>query len=190
MDLRFFFDSETTGIPEWREPSNSEAQPHLVQLAGKLVNIDSREVLEQMDVIVRPEGWIIPQETIDIHGITMDRADSEGIPEKDAIYQFLTIGQGITRVSHNVNFDNRIIRIGTKRYCDEDTINDWKNGDYECTGMLAKPIMGLGKMPKLTEAYQFFTGKELIQTHNAMDDVDACIAVYFGILDHKARQAV
>lgn len=190
MNLRFFFDSETTGIPDWKQPSDGEGQPHLVQLAAKLVDIDSREVLEQMDVIIRPEGWIIPQETIDIHGITMDRADGEGIPEKDAIDQFIALWEGRTRVSHNVTFDNRIIRIGTKRYCDEDTINDWKGGDYECTGMLAKPIMGLGKMPKLTEAYQFFTGEELIQTHNAMDDVDACIEVYYGILDHKARQAV
>lgn len=190
MDLRLFFDSETTGFPKWKEPSGSEDQPHLVQIAGKLVDIDKRETLDQMNEIIRPQGWIIPQETIDVHGISMDRADSEGIPEAEAIERFIALWEGRPRVSHNTSFDNRIIRIGTKRYCDEDTINDWKSGDYECTGLLSKPIMQLKKMPKLTEAYQFFTGQELVQTHDAMDDVEACIAVYFGIMDYRERQAV
>lgn len=194
MNLRLFFDNETTGIPDWQSPSNAETQPHLVQLAAKLVDIDKREVIDSMNEIIKPEGWVIPQEVIDIHGITMDRADAEGISEREALEEFLLLWHGNTRVAHGVNFDNRIIRIGTKRYCDDDTIDEWKNGSYECTGRLSKEIMSPGqkgfKIPKLVDAYKFFTGKDLIQTHDAMQDVDACIEVYFSIMDHKERQAV
>lgn len=195
MNLGLFFDSETTGIPDWKSPSDGENQPHLVQLAAKLVDINTRETVDAMNHIIRPDGWIIPQETIDIHGITMDRADAEGITEKQALFLFLEMWRrSDKRIAHGVTFDNRIIRIGTKRYCDDNMIDKWKNGQYECTGRLAKEIMFPGqkgfKIPSLVNAYKYFTGLPLVQTHDAADDVDACIELYFAIMDHKVRNAV
>lgn len=196
MNLKLFFDLETTGLPNWKEPSGGDNQPHIVQLAAKLVDIDERKVLRKMDVIVKPEGWIIPQETIDLHGITMDKANEEGIDEIDALTDFLELWEGVPRVAHNTTFDNRIVRIATKRYCDDIMIDAWHEGSYECTGLLSKPIMKMEpknrygyKMPKLIEAYKFFTGKDLEGAHNAMVDVDACIEVYYGILDHNSNAA-
>nr|WP_299241463.1 hypothetical protein [uncultured Halomonas sp.] len=38
-----FFDTETTGLPDWKVPSDSEHQPHLVQLAAVLADDDARQ---------------------------------------------------------------------------------------------------------------------------------------------------
>ena len=68
------FDVETTGLPLWNEPSEDPRQPHLVQLAALLVDDDTRQVISTLDVIVRPDGWLIPEDVAAVHGITTERA--------------------------------------------------------------------------------------------------------------------
>lgn len=36
-----FYDTETNGLPLWREPSNHPGQPHITQLAAELCDADS-----------------------------------------------------------------------------------------------------------------------------------------------------
>jgi len=55
------FDTETTGIPIWSTPSGNENQPHMVQLAAMLVDSETKEIVESMDVIIKPYGWVIPK---------------------------------------------------------------------------------------------------------------------------------
>lgn len=189
MSLILPFDTETTGLPDWKSPSEADHQPHLVQLAALLVN-DKFEIIKQLDVIIKPNGWIIPDEVAAIHGITTERAMDEGIPEQEALAQLLEMSQGALRVAHNKNFDHRIIRIATKRYSDEATQDAWDNKDnFECTMQMAKPIMKMlpktrfgFKSPKLEEAYEFFTGKKLENAHSAMADTKACFEVYKAIV--------
>ena len=194
MALKVFFDTETTGLPDWKAPSGGEDQPHLVQIAAHLVDCDQRKLVQSMDVIIRPDGWEIPAEVTEIHGITTEYAMAVGVPEDLALAMFLSFWQGRSRVAHNTTFDNRIIRIATKRYCGEETQEAWKSCEYECTGLLSKPIMQMPpkgrygyKMPKLEEAYQYFCGKQLQNAHTAIADVNACMEVYFAIQDAMAE---
>lgn len=196
-NLKLIFDTETTGLPDWKEPSDSPQQPHLVQLAAHLVDVDAEKVIQTLDVVIKPEGWVIPQEVTDIHGITTEYAIRVGVPEKLALEMFLSMWDGRTRVAHNTTFDNRIIRIGTKRYFGEDIQTTWKEGEYECTSLLSKPIMKMEpkgrygfKMPKLEEAYLHFTGKKLENAHTAIADVNACMEVYFSIMRSQAGRPV
>lgn len=195
MNLAIFFDTETTGLPQFNEPSEGENQPHIVQLAANLVDLDSRKVIQSMDVIVKPEGWEIPAEVAEIHGITTEYALQVGIPEKQAVEMFLALWAGRLRVAHNTTFDNRIIRIATKRYCSEEVIDAWQAGEYQCTGALTKPIMQMlpknkfgYKMPKLKEAYLHFIGQELQDAHSAMADTNACMSVFFAAKDYLENQ--
>lgn len=185
MNLAIFFDTETTGLPDWKSPSEAEHQPHLVQLAANVVNLDTQEIIESMDVIIKPDGWVIPQETIDVHGITNERALAEGVSEKEALMNFLRMWDGRARIAFNTTFDNRIIRIATKRYCDESIIDAWHDGEYACAMMLSRKIIG-GKNPTLQAAFKHFTGKELEGAHTALADTNACMEVYFAA---KAVQA-
>lgn len=180
-----FYDTETTGLPDWKVPSDSEVQPHIVQLGALLVNADTKEVIEEMDVIVRPDGWIIPQEMTDIHGISQERALEEGIPEKEALELFIAMCGDNPLAAHNRTFDKRIIRIATKRYCDEAVQEAWADNKerHVCTMIDAKKVMGLKKNPTLAEAYEHFTEKKLEGAHNAMVDAKACMEIYFTMKD-------
>ena len=180
MNTAIFFDTETTGLPDWKQPSESPEQPHMVQLAAHLVDLDSRKIIQSMDVIIKPDGWVIPEETVAVHGITTEYALEVGIPEKQALEMFLSISGGRKRIAFNTTFDNRIIRIATKRFCDEEVQEKWHEGEYECAMIASRKIMG-GKQPTLEEAYRHFTGKEIENAHTALADTNACMEIYFAI---------
>jgi DNA polymerase-3 subunit epsilon len=178
-NLILVFDTETQGLPLWNEPSEDERQPHIVQIAAQLIDADTRKVVQSIDLIVKPDGWEIPEEVTKIHGITTEYAIEVGIPERLAVETFLKLWNQRRRVAHVESFDARIIRIATKRYCDQFTIDAWKEGEKECTGKLAKAAMGMTKMPKLGVAYEHFIGETLENAHTAMADTEACAAIYF-----------
>lgn len=192
MNLGLFFDTETTGIPDFKAPSESEHQPHIVQLAALLVDLDTRQIVQMMDVIVWPGGWTITQETIDIHGITQEMALEVGVSEKLAVEMFLQLWKHCPRMAYNTTFDNRIIRIALKRYFDESVINAWHEGaqgvEWQCQMIAARKIMG-GKQPTLAEAYKHFTGNELEHAHSAIADTKACMDVYFAIKNAQEKVA-
>ena len=207
--LGFFYDSETSGLPLWSEPSEHPGQPHLVQLGAVLVDMNTREITQSLDVIIKPDGWTIPDDVANIHGITTERAMDEGIPEDEALEMLLTMWDHRLRIAHNESFDARLVRIACKRFRDprednpEKPFSDvWKAGRSACTQLIATPILKLpptekmkaarrfhAKSANLAEAYQFFMGKPMENAHNAMADVLACKDVYFAALDFKARAA-
>lgn len=184
--LVFAYDAETTGLPNWKIPSEDPSQPHLVQIAGILADTDTRKIMASLDLIVRPDGWEIPDEVAEIHGITTERALEVGIPERDAFNAFMALWGGHFRAAHNRTFDQRILRIAAKRYADEALTERWANKDSHCCTMLdSKGPMGVTKWPKLSEAYEHFTGRQLVDAHTAMADARACLDVYFALLDLK-----
>lgn len=198
MKTALIFDTETTGLPDWKQPSDSPQQPHLVQLAAMLVDLHTGETIQSLDCIIKPEGWEIPEETSEIHGITNEVALRVGIPEKLAVETLLAMWNGCRRVAHNRTFDQRIIRIACKRYFDEAQQAAWAEKDtFDCTMLMAKPIMKLPsadgsariKQPKLEEAYKYFTGKDLENAHTALADTQACFEVYMALINPEGQAA-
>lgn len=198
MTLKLVFDTETTGLPLFKEPSEDPRQPHIVQLAASLVDEDTRTEVAAIDVIIRPDGWTIPDDVAKVHGITTEIALARGIDEAVALTAFyqLWLQANGGRIAHNQQFDERIVRIGLLRYMGEKHAETWKAGASECTAILATPIMNLPstakmlaagfnkpKTPNLGEAVQFFTGRPLVNAHSARADVDGCAAVYWAIQD-------
>lgn len=192
--LGLFYDTETTGLPLFKEPSEHPGQPHIVQLAACLVDLETRELLNSLDVIIRPDGWVIPDDVAKIHGITTERAIDEGVPEATAIAAFMDMWAGCLRIAHNEQFDARILRIALMRFESEAVADNWKAGQSECTAKLATPIVkcpptekmikaGFNKYKtaSLGEAYRHFMGSDFENAHSAMADVRACMDVYFAI---------
>lgn len=187
------FDTETTGLPDWKSPSGGDSQPHLVQLGAIRADIFSEAILEEMEVIIKPDGWIIPGEVAEIHGITTERAMDEGIPEIEALEQFMDMwidGEELNlRVAHNRTFDQRIIRIAMMRYMTQADVDAWADKeDFDCTMLMAKPIMQLPprgrygyRNPKLEAALKHFTGEDLEDAHTALADTRACLKIWFAI---------
>ncbi|MGM0858620.1 MAG: exonuclease domain-containing protein [Pseudomonadota bacterium] len=187
-----FFDSETTGLPDWKSPSDSEHQPHLAQLGAILADADTRKEMATLDVIVKPDGWTIPDEVAEIHGITTEKAIAEGIPEREALDMFIDLYRRCDiRVAHNTTFDNRIIRIAMKRFAPDVIANDeWKDRErYYCTLMNARKLFGGKDGHTLSEVYERLTGKTLENAHSAMADTRACMEINWHMLDHEAKAA-
>lgn len=193
MDL-YTFDTETTGLPDWKAPSDAPHQPHLVDIAARLYN-DEGHLLDAFEAIIKPAGWIIPDDVAAIHGITTERAMDEGIPEEEALERFLAFhARAELRVAHNVSFDDRIIRIALKRYHSETLAESYKAGNSYCTCQNSRDIVQIpptGRMlragfnkfknPTLGEAYQHFFKEELQGAHRAMTDSKACARIYFAL---------
>ncbi len=197
MNKVIAYDCETTSMPEWKIPSGDPRQPHLVQLAAIMKDADTGIELQSMDVIIRPDGWESSPEALEVHGITTEMAMDLGIPEGLAIEMLYEMQAGATRVAYNRTFDQRIIRIGMKRYFEEADIEQWERKDnHPCAMLLSRPIMaadpgGLYKNvnQKLAVAYKYFTGKELVGAHNAKVDAQACLEVYLEILKRQKLEA-
>jgi DNA polymerase III subunit epsilon len=197
MNTALFYDTETTGLPLFKEPSEDPRQPHIAQLGACLVDIDSREIIASIDVICRPDGWTIPDEVARIHGITTEHAQLVGIPESLAVEMLLEMTKAADfRVAHNESFDARIVRIACKRFFSPESADEWKEGAAQCTARAATPIMKIPptdkmsragftkfKTPNLGEAVKHFTGKDLAGAHQAMADVQGCMAVWFALQD-------
>lgn len=215
MKTILVYDFETQGLPLFKEPSEHPGQPHFTQIAAELCVEETGDVLASIDILVRPEGWTIPQEVQDLTGITMDKATRFGIPEDAALTAFLELWcNADQRVAHNESFDARIARIAIMRsaYWSGEAMQTstgevpfadyWKAAPAFCTQtnstrilmlpptekMKAKRMTG-PKSPNLGEAYKFFTGQDLVGAHNAKNDIMACKEVYFGIRQHLAESA-
>jgi len=192
-NLILFYDTETTGLPLFKDPSDHPDQPHIVQLAAALVDTDTRKTVSSIDVIIKPYGWTIPSEMTAIHGISNELANEVGVDMKKILPVFLNMASGRLRVAHNESFDARMIRIAQHKLIhlfSEDDLEIWKSGLGFCTMWKSKPytLLPKNKHPKLQEAYLHFFNKEFDGAHSAMADVNACIAVYFAIKDLEKTQ--
>jgi DNA polymerase-3 subunit epsilon len=205
MELILFYDTETNGLPQWNLPSEDPSQPHITQLAAELCDESNGNVIASMDVLIKPDGWTIPSNLAEMTGITTERAISEGVDLSDALRQFTDMWKRVAlRAGHNESFDARMLRIEYFRELDhDDPFHDiWKAAPAFCTQAKSTKIINLpptakmlaagrkhAKSPNLAEAYEFFTGKKLESAHNAVVDLRATKAVYYGIKRATSAQA-
>ncbi len=199
MNTALFYDTETTGLPLFNEPSEDPRQPHIVQLAALLVDLDTRKTLASIDLIVRPDGWTIPAEVSAIHGITHEMAMDLGVTEDMAVGTLMQLwgesrSQRSPRIAHNESFDARIVRIALMRCDGPGLADDWKAGAAVCTAKMATPVCAIPptekmkaakrfhfKTPNLTEAVAHILGANLLNAHSAMADATACRDIYFAL---------
>lgn len=215
MKTILIYDFETTGLPLFKEPSEHPGQPHFTQLAAELCVEETGQVLGSMNMLVKPEGWTIPEDLQALTGITMEKAERYGVPAKVALDAFLELWcNADLRVGHNESFDARIARIAIMRcaYWSGEAMQTgageipfadyWKAAPAFCTQTNSSKILNLPptekmvakrmkgpKSPNLGEAYYHFTSKVLDGAHDAQVDIMACKAVYYGIKNHLAAAA-
>lgn len=200
-----FYDTETTGLPDFKAPSDAPQQPHIVQLAAILIDPVTRIERAIVDLIVKPDDWTIPVEIAAIHGITDEIAAAAGVDERLAADLFLDLRERATvEVAHNIGFDRRIMRIAILRHLGM-TREEIETGEKVvefCTMRNSAALVNLPptakmlaagftkpKPPRLSECVKHFFGEELDGAHNALVDVRACARVYFHLQDMKREAA-
>lgn len=180
------YDTETTGMVLFSERSTHPDQPHLVEL-GMVIYDAAGVELTARSVLIRPDGWTVPPEMTAIHGITHERAMTEGIPEAHAVgLWFLALGKTSLRIAFQEQFDRRVMRIAALRagyardfidLMEARPFNDPIRKARAHVGAIDK--IGRGKAPKLSECVQHFFGEKLIGAHSALVDARACGRVYW-----------
>jgi DNA polymerase III epsilon subunit-like protein len=186
------FDTETTGLPLWNEPSDDPRQPHVVDIACSLFDETGVE-RASLDAIINP-GIEIPAEVAAIHGITTEIAQAEGVPPEWAFGVFAgMVQQASLIVGHNVSFDIRMMRIlgarvtGEKWECDLPQFCTMKRTTGICKILKQSPrTHNDWKWPTLAEATRHFFGIEHEGAHRARPDCDASARIYF----HLAEQGI
>ena len=182
-----FFDTETTGKYNFKEPPQAAHQPRLVQLAAILTD-DAGKELSYVNLVVKPDGFTIPAEASEIHGITTERANEVGVEcsvVRDIFRSFWKASNLI--VGHNIEFDLHIMDVelfraagGFKTWGEpRNTVCTMHNMTEVCK---LPGKFGSYKWPKLQEAYKHAFGIEFDTPHDAMADIRACAKIYFGLL--------
>lgn len=183
------YDTETTSFGNSKLPLNDPAQPRLVQISALRYDTEANRVGQSMSLVVRPEGWEIPAPAAAVHGITTEFALANGLPEKVVLDVFLHIWDGNQRVAHNTSFDKHIIACAIARYYGQgQLLETWLAGSCFCTMLSSKEevdartVNGRKKNPNLGEAYEYYTGKPLINSHSANADTVAVLHIYQALM--------
>lgn len=191
-NVRLYIDTETTGLPkDYQEHyTKLENWPYIVQVA-LIIEDDNYGILAKRDIIVKPDGYTIPESASNIHGITNEKAKSGEKREDVFNYLDLILNNTDIIIGHNASFDLNIIKaeiIRTKGI--DNALFEKKEYSLIDTMRLGKDvckiprsyIYGDYKYPKLNELYYKLFNKHFDNQHNAMADVEATYECYKELL--------
>lgn len=174
--IDLIFDTETTGFPLWKAPASDPGQPHLVQLAVIIAKGD--ELILKWDQIIKCPIEI-PEEAANVHGITTERSQREGVDLTWTLVRFKKDLCAADRiVCHNINFDFKIMDYAYHRA--ELDVSMLHEKPHVCTMKTATPVLKLPsrrgyKLPKMIEAYKALVDPEGFgAAHTADADAMAC----------------
>jgi len=171
------FDTETTGLPKSRTPALNEPNnwPHIVSISWVIMDAETNKIEKKQNYIVKPIMWTIPEESIQIHGITNESAMHHGYELMYVIGQFL--GEEYDAlVAHNLEFDLNVI-YNAIRWDLNLPCNPFDKKMY-CTMELSRYICNIPgkfrtpKSPKLSELYEYVFKRppNRDSLHNSMYD--------------------
>ncbi len=190
--MYLIFDTETTGLPKrWDAPiTDTDNWPRCIQIAWQLHDAMGN-LIEHQDYLVRPDGFNIPYDAEQIHGISTALAETEGISLTAVLEKFiLAMSKTKFIVGQNVGFDLNIMgaefhRIGVENPLQELPVLDTCT---EATAALCQIPGGRGgkfKLPTLTELHQFLFGEPFGEAHNATADVEATTRCFLELVRRK-----
>ena len=157
------FDVETTGLPKnyKTSPTLFKLWPHIVQFSWIIV--DKNDVIEK-SFIIKPDNYVIPEDSIKIHKITNKNALENGVPLINVLKIFKEDCDKVdTIVAHNASFDTSVILAACHRSDSNTSFLSTKKiiCTMKSTTNLCKLEGKYGyKYPKLEELYYYLFEKK------------------------------
>ena len=190
--MYLIFDTETTGLPKnWNAPiTDSDNWPRCIQIAWQLHD-EMGNLVEHQDYLVQPEGFNIPYDAEQIHGISTELAMQNGISLEAVLEKFNdALSQAKFVVGQNVGFDVNIMGAEFHRLQVENKLQELPVLDTctEKTALLCKIPGGRGgkfKLPTLTELHEHLFNAPFKEAHNATADVEATTRCFLELLRQR-----
>lgn len=191
------FDTETTGLPEKGASIYDKSKwPFIIQLSYILYDQSTNNVLVKNNYIKLAKSLTISQESFNIHHISREILDTQGIHIVDALKEFnecLKVCDIV--VGHNISFDKRLIfvecfRHNVKQYFTEFKDNVMIQKPEFCTMKNTTTFCKLEtlhvtnkayyKSPKLSELYALLFPNDVMpqNLHNSLTDVAMTLRCY------------
>lgn len=187
--MYLIFDSETTGIPHNRTAplTDLENWPRLVQLAWQLHD-NKGKLISRYNFIIKPEGFNIPFKAQQVHGISTERAQTEGHDLLKVLQLFQSDAErAALLIGHNIEFDISIIGAEfIRKGLDPQLLLSRSKLDTGVAStefcQLPGGVGGKLKMPRLSELHEKLFGKPVQDAHDAAYDVAATARCFFGLI--------
>ena len=187
--MYLIFDTETTGLPKnWKAPiTDIDNWPRCIQIAWQLHD-ELGELIEHQDYLIKPDGFNIPYDAEQIHGISTALSQEKGKSLEEVLKLFNdALGKASFVVGQNVGFDLNIMGCEFHRKKIETKLNDLPILDTctETTAKLCQLPGGRGgkfKLPTLTELHQHLFNTPFVEAHNATADVEATARCLFELI--------
>lgn len=191
-----FVDTATCGQWLYREPSTDPRQPHMVRLATLL---ECNAEPDAFVRLIRPEqDWRFEQAAFQMNGIDRERCAVDGIPLSQAVALLASLFKEAQQiVAFNADFHRRVIERSAAEIGIEIDMagKEWLCAMRGSTKIVKKPAANNRgyAWPKQTEAYAFFSGKQLPEVSvdplaRGLALVDATRTIHFGIIEHTDHQ--
>ena len=191
MKTALIFDTETTGLPDFKASTHAPHQPHIVQLAWKVYHEGVCVVSESS--LIDSEHESDPGAEA-VHKKSMAIRKRFGLPLDHVLNRFFDDAELVdVVVAHNLQFDMRMIsREAYQKYPIDETQSPWSKFNTKegyCTMMRSVDKCQIPgprgfKWPKLIEAYKTLVDPAGFEgAHDAMVDVEACAKIYFKLTD-------
>jgi DNA polymerase III epsilon subunit-like protein len=173
--MYLFFDTETTGLPlNWKAPvTDLDNWPRMIQIAWILCDADGKRLNTEV-FIIKPDGFTIPKAASDVHGISTEKALSDGIALMDVLTKFkAAVEQADHIVAHNISFDEKIMGAELLR---NDVESNFETTRKLCTMKSSTDYCRIPgrygfKWPTLSELHIKLFGEDFEDAHDALVDI-------------------
>lgn len=183
-------DTETSGLPitkkfgEYYDPIISKYYDNsrVIEI-GYIVYSPNKTELFRRSFLIKPKNFTITNH--DIHGITNNLANKEGIDIIDALEILeCDISDVTLMVAHNINFDFNVLLSECYRNNNFRLADKLKSLNKECTMLMGQKYLKQKKYPSLKNLYLHFNGNKdanTLKCHRALDDTLMCANCYFNM---------
>lgn len=175
------FDTEGTGLFDFKQPADAPGQPRMASLAIVYVN-EALEIEREYHVFIRPDvnDYTMTEGAQKAHGLTVEFLNEHGIPVIEALTEYQSaIDNGRIMVAHNSQFDMKQLRAELRRAGMQDRFEDSPNictmrAMTDVCKIPPKGNRGGYKWPALSEAL-LFIGAENLGDHSAINDAKGAL---------------
>jgi DNA polymerase III epsilon subunit-like protein len=188
--LSLIYDTETTGLYNFKARPGDHSQPEVLQLCAKMSQ--DGKIVSSINVFVRGEKDI-DEKAYETHRISRDFANAVGISRRQMVLLFNQLAhQADVLVGHNVDFDQKMLTHAM--IVEGGTAEVFQKKASYCTMKAATDICkipsprkpGTFKWPSLAEAYAILVDpRGFSNAHDAEADVLATHEVYRVLMAQK-----